>query len=114
MGNKDIWYGECKIAFTSDDWKRKGYVHSLKFLEKINTDNMPMYEHEALILTPEQQELDALYNYKIAKDGTADFIDSYIPVKKNTGGYFTGTTINNRIQIKNGGQEENHKPPAPS
>ncbi len=21
---KDIWYGECKIAFTSDDWKKKG------------------------------------------------------------------------------------------
>ena len=96
MGNKDIWYGECKIAFTSDDWKRKGYAHSLKFLEKINTDNMLI----------DQQELDALCNYKIAKDGTADFIDSYIPVKKNTGGYFGGTTINNGIQIKNGEREE--------
>ncbi len=82
MGNKDIWYGECKIAFTSDDWKKKVYAHSLKFLEKINMDNMLMHEHEALILTPEQQELYSLCNYKIPKDGTAKFIDSYIPVKK--------------------------------
>ena len=42
----------------------------------------------------------------MSEDGTADFIDSYIPVKKNTGGYFTGTTINNGIQIKNGEREE--------
>lgn len=42
----------------------------------------------------------------MSEDGTADFIDSYIPVEENTGGYFSGTTINNRIQIKNGEREE--------
>ena len=47
-----------------------------------------MHEHEALVLTPDQQELYSLCNYKMTKDGTANFIDTYIPVKKDTGSYF--------------------------
>lgn len=41
-------------------------------------------------------DLDILSNHKISKDGTADFIDSYIPVKENTGNSFDKITLNGK------------------